>query len=255
MRAWLCYYHSTINTMSFTINRISHSLLLNAAYALLAFLVVVQANADPNRSLAEKGRLLLSDDFTKMPDDRKPHDFAENWQRRLSFGNWTSMPGGACHVEFIPGQGHGPVLTYLGPVQDVIIECEFRLPEKEGPDRHFRIFLDHPDYRGHTIAAWANLSTTFQPFGLSLLHNPKSKDKKVMEEVAFGPKSAVLTAGKWHKVRLELVGERVRVTVGDTVVEGRHPSLKTTKNKIGLNPGKGGGDLRNFRVWEAKPRK
>jgi hypothetical protein len=89
-------------------------------------------------------------------------------------------------------------LTYLGPVGDVIIECEFRLPKKDEPDRHFRIFLDHPDYRGHTIAAWANLSTVFQPLGLTLLHNPKKADKEVLEEVRFGPEEVDLELNPLH---------------------------------------------------------
>lgn len=219
----------------------------------VAFLSVSFVSAaESDDSLAEKGRLILSDDFTKPPVDRKAHDFAEGWQRRLSFGKWTSLEKGGINALNVLEEGHGPVLTYLGPVKDVIIECEFRLPTKAGPERHFRIFLDHPDYRGHTIAAWANLATTFQPLGLTLLHNPKTKDKKVLKEVRFGPKDVNLIPGEWHKMRLELVGKRVCVTVDDVIVEGEHPALQTTKSKIGLNPGKAGGDLRSFKVWEAK---
>jgi hypothetical protein len=231
-----------------------NNLSISCAIVASAFsLLICNADcADSEGALAQKGRLLLSDDFTKTPADRKVHDFSEGWQRRLSFGNWTVMEKGGVNVVNVPDEGHGPVLTYLGPVKDVIIECEFRLPTKAGPDRHFRIFLDHPDYRGHTIAAWANLATTFQPLGLTLLHNPKTKDKKVLKEVRFGPKAVNLKPGEWHKMRLELVGKRVRVTVGETVVEGEYPALATTKNKIGLNLGKAGGDLRSFRVWEAK---
>jgi hypothetical protein len=205
--------------------------------------------------LAEKGKLLLADNFVKLPGDRKARGLAEGWQQRISFGKWIPIEEGGVRAVNVPEHGHGPVMTYLGPVGDVIIECEFMLPKKEGADRHFRIFLDHPDYRGHTIAAWANLTTVFQPLGLTLLHNPKSADKKVLEEARFGPQEVALEPGAWHTMRLELVGTRARVTVGDAVVEGEHAKLATTKNKIALNPGKAGGSLRNFKVWQAVPKK
>ena len=224
---------------------------MNLMLHLVVFaLLTAAASGGP---LATKGELLLSDDFASMPADRKPHKFGLGWKRKISFGAWAALKDGGVQAANIPEQGHGPVLTYLGPVKDVIIECEFRLPAKEGPDRHFRIFLDHPDYRGHNIAAWANLATKFQPLGLTLLHNPKTADKKVMEEVRFGPEAIELTPDVWHRMRLEVVGRNVRVTVGEVVVSGSHPRMATTRNKIGLNPGKAGGTLRNFRMWTAIP--
>ncbi len=218
------------------------------AILLLSLSVV---SAEP---LAAKGQLLLSDDFSDPPSEwKEKRTLTGGWEQRLSFGDWKAMKKKGVQASNVPDQGHGPVLTYWGTIDDVIIECEFRLPTEDVPDRHFRIFLDHPDYGGHTIAAWANLSTVFQPLGLTLLHNPKKKDKTVLEEARFGPEAVILTPGTWHKMRLELVADQVRVTVGETTVTARHPSLKTTKHKIGLNPGKAGGDLRNFRVWKAIP--
>ncbi len=200
-----------------------------------------------------KTRLILEDDFSDIPPDRKFRDFKDRWRQRISFGEWTSPQKGTVKAVNVPAHGHGPVITYQAPLEDVIIECEFKLPVKEGPDRHFRIFLDHPDYKGHTIAAWANLSTTFQPKGLTLLHNPKTNDKKAKaQEVRFGPEEVNLQPGKWHKMRLELIDDSARVSVDGVVVKGTHLPLKTTKNKVALNPGKAGGELRGFKVWKVE---
>jgi len=218
-------------------------------FACLAPISLATAQTSP--PLAVAGRLLLSDDFAKLPPPKKLHSLNSDWQQRLSFGKWTSLDEGGVRAENIPEDGHGPVLTYLAPIDDVIIECQFRLPTGDPVDRHFRIFLDHPEYRGHTIAAIANESSDFQPVGASLLHNPKTDHKDVVTEVRFGPIPVTLTPGQWHTMRLELVGDRARMSVDDVVVTGNDPALRTTKNKIGLNPGKAGGDLRNFRVWEA----
>jgi len=111
--------------------------------ALGAFLLIPfsrPTSAEPSGLLAEKGPLILSDDFTKAPTDRKAHDISEGWQRRVSFGNWTPIKGGGLKAVNVPEDDHGPVLVYMGTLKDVIIECEFRLPEKDGPNRHFRIF-------------------------------------------------------------------------------------------------------------------
>ncbi len=206
---------------------------------------------EPEKSFAKKGDLILTDDFSKPPVVKHIDEWKGDWQRKCSFGWWTSLGDGAVRAKNIPSQGHGPVVSYQSPVENVIVECEFRLPEAEGPDRHFRIFLDFPKYLGHAIAAWANLSTGFQPAGLTLLHNPKGADHKVLNETRFGPAKVDLTPGKWHLMRLEILDERVRVTVGDTMVEGTLPTLNANKRNIALNPGKAGGELRNFRVWEA----
>ena len=154
-------------------------------------------------------------------------------------------------MENIPEDGHGPVLTYLTPIKDVIIECEFRLSTKDVVDRHFRIFLDNPEYGGHTIAAWANVSTVFRPKGLTLFHNPKVKGKTPVKAVDIGPQSWHAKVAGWHKMTLVLIGDKARVIVDAVELDARIPGLDTTKNKIGLNPGKAGGEVRNFKAWKA----
>ena len=219
---------------------------------LVVLMTLSMENAEESAtSFAKKGDLILTDDFSKPPVVKQTDEWSGDWQRRCSFGLWTSLGESAIRAQNVPSQGHRPVVSYQSPVKNVIVECEFRLPEAEGPDRHFRIFLDFPKYRGHAIAAWANLSTVFQPAGLSLLHNPKGANNKVINEARFGPVEVDLTPGKWHLMRLEILDQRVRVTVGDAIVEGTLPALNAKKRNIALNPGKAGGELRNFRVWEA----
>ena len=41
----------------------------------------------------------------------------------------------------VPEHGHGPVLTFIAPIRDIIIECEFMIPKEPINDRHFRIFI------------------------------------------------------------------------------------------------------------------
>ncbi len=201
---------------------------------------------------AKRGVPLVEDKFEKAPPQKGWRTLNDGWRMRRSFGSWTAKEGVLTAVN-VPAEGHGPVLAYEGKIRDAIIECEYRLPEKTGERHHFRIFLDHPDYRGHTVCVWANRNTTFRPRGLSVQHISKEKDKTIIADVELGREIMGFPRGQWHKMRIELRGDSVRASVDDHVVAARHQRLDVEKYKIGLNPG-GGGQLRNFKVWRISDR-
>jgi len=153
-----------------------------------------------------------------------------------------------------PEDGHGPVLTLIAPVSDIIIECEFQVPSSLQKDRHFRIFLDHPDYAGHTIQSTANLSSVFRPVGLSLQHISKKRDaqKTIIKDLEFGPKPIELNPNTWYTMRIDIVGDRAWTRVNGIELSGTNLVLDVEKSKIGLNPGMAGGKVRNFRAWAVR---
>lgn len=202
--------------------------------------------------LAKKGRLVLDNPFEGSLDRHEQVDMGGGWVRRISFGDWSRQSDGSLLAVNVPDHGHGPVLTYIAPVTDIIIECEFKLPVQEGPDRHFRIFLDDADYRGHNIQSTANVSSSFRPVGLTLQHLRKSEDKAIGADVDFGLEELELKGGVWYKMRLEIFEGKARTTVAGKTLEGQHPALKDVKSKIGLNPGMAGGSVRNFKAWKVK---
>jgi hypothetical protein len=113
--------------------------------------------------------------------------------------------------------------------------------------------LDHPDYRGHTINATANISSGFRPVGLTLQHLQKDANKKILVDVEFETKKLKLKPGRWHTMKVTLIDDYAMVEIdGQTMTEGRSEHLNVTKNKIGLNPGIAGGEIRNFRVVKAE---
>ena len=202
-------------------------------------------------AIANKGELLLSNHYEGTLTRHENVEIKDGWQRRISYGEWTAQQDGSVIAVNVPEHGHGPVMTFIAPIRDIIIECEFKLPKKEGPDRHFRIFLDHADYRGHTIQTTANVSSTFRPAGLSLQHLKKSKDGGTLKDIEFGLEDLALRGDTWYKMKLEIFRDRVRTSVNGVTIEGHHSALDVEKSKIGLNPGKAGGSIRNFRAWAA----
>jgi hypothetical protein len=204
------------------------------------------------KPLARKGELILDNNFEGSLKRQEVVDIKEGWQRRISYGEWSVLPDGSIQAIHVPEHGHGPVMTFIAPIRDIIIECEFKLPAEKGPDQHFRIFLDHADYRGHNIQSTANLSSTFRPVGLTLQHLRKNKEGKNEADVEFGLKELKLKGDTWYKMRLEIVGDKTRTVVNGVTIQGQNPALNVTKSKIGLNPGMSGGSIRNFKAWAVK---
>ncbi len=201
---------------------------------------------------AKKGKLVLSNPFEGSLERHESVDLENGWIRRVSFGVWTIENNGSVSAVNIPEQGHGPVLTYIAPIHDIIIECEFQIPATPLKDRHFRIFIDEDGFGGHNIQSTANVSSTFRPVGFTLQHLRKDKNKEIVKDVDLGPLNLDLEPDTWYKMRLEVLGDQARTTVAEKTIGATHPNLTVEKNKIGLNPGMAGGRIRNFNVWAVK---
>lgn len=202
--------------------------------------------------LTEKGDLILDNPFNGSLARHESVDLDDGWSRRVSFGIWSVESDGSVTAKNVPEHGHGPVLTFNAPIQDIIIECEFQIPDSPEEDRHFRIFIDEEGYSGHNIQSTANVSSVFRPVGFTLQHLRKDQDKSIVTDADFGPLNLTLKPDTWYHMRLEVLGDKARATVAGKTIGAQHPNLTVEKNKIGLNPGMAGGRIRNFKVWAVK---
>ncbi len=217
-------------------------------FAISLLISILSAEGQP---LAVKGDLILSNPFAGSLEKKKLVDIGSGWKRRVSFGDWTVLADGSVTAKNVPEDGHGPVLTYIAPVRDLVIECEFKIPVAPLQNRHFRIFLDHLDYAGHAIQSTANVSSVFRPVGLTLQHISRTRDaeKRLLKDIEFGPVELDLNPNTWYKMRLDIVGDRAWTVVNGVSLYGRNQVIDVEKSKIGLNPGIAGGSIRNFKVW------
>jgi len=218
---------------------------------LFAISLLISLLSVEGQPLAVKGDLILSNPFAGSLEKKKLVDIESGWQRRVSFGDWTVLADGSVTAKNVPEDGHGPVLTYIAPVRDLVIECEFKIPVAPLENRHFRIFLDHLDYAGHAIQSTANVSSIFRPAGLTLQHISRTRDadKRLLKDIEFGPAELDLNPNTWYKMRLDIVGDRAWTVVNGVSLYGRNQVIDVEKSKIGLNPGIAGGSIRNFKVW------
>jgi hypothetical protein len=202
---------------------------------------------------AGESALIFAADFSKVPEHKKVIEVAPGVKRRTTFGKWELVGPNTLRATNIPEDNHGPVLVYEVPINNAVLTCDFKIPKAPAKNRHFRIFLDHPDYGGHTLNATANISSVFRPVGLTLQHLQKDKKtKKLLVNLEFKTVEVDLKPGQWHTMKVTLIDDYAKVEIdGKTMTEGSSEHLNVTKNKIGLNPGIAGGEIRDFKIMKA----
>ena len=188
--------------------------------------------AEPKTLLAERGKLLVSDDLSAAP--------AAPW--RVAKGKWELVDG-AWHGEELPADNHPGVVRRPLNFKDAIIQYSFKLEggkqatlsintEKEHlcrvlirPDA-FIVQKDDMDHEG--------------------------PDKAVVFQTIKTP----IKPGEWHTVVVEILGNEMLASLdGDKIGFGSHEVISREKANFGFTIGGGGVALKSLRVWEATPNK
>lgn len=231
-----------------------------------ACLAFVFSASSADAQLAQRGSLLLEEDFATGPFERKKWSPLRDtgWKVMTSFGDWTKTEAGIQSVHN-SDHGHGPVLAFEPPeaLSDAVLELEFRFLEKAGQKESVRIAVDNRDSiaKGHVCSAWANWTNDFVPTGVTLEHirkegvlpKPSKKAGQFRDtRVIIGNAPANYEAGKWYSLRLEIVGDRALAAVSNSVtVNGRLDRFATPKTRVSLTLGSSPHEIRAFRVRKA----
>ncbi len=146
-----------------------------------------------------------------------------NWFWGL--GTWTASNGVLRGFESGPRR-HGPVRMRRLPMRDGVIEFEFRLVGKAS---FAGIIFNGSQERGHIV------HLVMETDRIRVLAHP-SKGETV--EVFRQP--AMLAAGEWHRVRVELKGAALSATVDGAAVEAGHDCIAEEKQTFGLGGDSGG---------------
>ncbi len=189
------------------------------ALSLSGVLCPVWADEVPAKPLAEKGELLLSDDFSSG-------EVSEG--RGKGEGNWSALiPAFAIEDGALKGwqarDDHGAVgRTYL-PMKDVIVEFRFRL---EGT-KNFNAVFDDQGYKGSHAGHIARVA--FAPTQIRLGDDKEGVMRNDIFEMRRDPAKKAeadkLLEGRgatvkqtleqetWYSVTIEIVGDEMRVSL------------------------------------------
>ena len=205
--------------------------------------------ADP---LAQKGDLLFSDDF-----------------ERSELGEWKPLiPSFAVQNGVLKGwqtrDDHGAVGRVYRPMKDVILEFKFMLDGSTG----FNTVLDDKNHKGSHAGHICRVA--FAPKQIRIGDDKEGvmrndifemrKDpakKKEADKLLVGRGSAVnrvVEPKKWHKVKIELLGDVLRVTMDDEPAgELKSPGIAhETKQSFHFTVNGPGVLFDDVRIWKAK---
>jgi len=192
---------------------ISTAFLLTSIFLPLSLL----AKEPLSKSVATKGKLLFSDDFEKAK----------------SIDNWTSViPTFTVQDGVLVGSqtrdDHGAVGRVMVPFTDCIIEFKFRLEGSPG----FNAVIDDKNHKGSHAGHICRVA--FAPKQISLgddkegimrndifamRRDPKRKAEadKLLKDRGLVTKQT-LEQDSWYSVRIEIVGDTMRVSLDDKAI-------------------------------------
>jgi hypothetical protein len=215
---------------------------------LLAPLVAVHAT----EPLAQKGELLFSDDF-----------------ERSDLGEWQPInPSFAVQNGVLKGwqtrDNHGAVGRVYRPMKDVVVEFKFMLDGSSG----FNAVFDDQKYRGSHAGHICRVAFFPKQIRIgddkeggmrndifAMLTDPtkKAEAAKLLVGRASEMNRAV-EPKKWHTVRIELLGDRLRVTMDDEPAgELKSPGIAhETKTSFHFTVGGPGVLFDDVKIWKVK---
>ena len=212
----------------------THLTLLGGA---LLLTTIFNAAADEPTLLAERGKLLLSEDFAA------PVETAKIEKGKPATGGWRLRPGkwefvdGAMKGSELAADKHGAVARYPLAFKDAVIQYEVRL------DGARMSTLSINDAKEHVCRVLIN------PKGFSAQKDDHDHDGPDKAEI-FG-KATIDAAGEWKTVVLEIVGEEMVAHIDGKAIAGSNPLIGTDKANFGFTVAGESASVRNLRVWEA----
>lgn len=201
--------------------------------------------------LGKKGELLFEETFESK---ELPKNF------RNGKGEWLIIDGKSLRGKQQEKDKHTAFRKMYLDHQDVIYQFDFKYEK----DAFAKLLINYD------LVHIANCNIKKNELSISKLG--ESKKRKMMEDKAkkegkpaekgdWQKKSIVLEKkklsledGKWYTVTIEIVGDQLAATVGDTTVKGKHPGLKERKTNFGIQAAglKGYIHFDNLRVWKAE---
>jgi hypothetical protein len=201
---------------------------------LLGFSTLVAADPKP---LGEVGKELFKEKFTAA-------ELSSSWKK----GPGTySVSEGVLTIREKKDDMHVAALRAMVPVQDTIVECEFKLDGAKTLHVGFDPASGElPGRTGHLV----NLIIT--PKSMQI-QKPKDKEKPEITAKTLAKLDAPLEEGKWHTLRLAMVGTKMQAIIDNKhFLEGDDPELKVKKPAVIFRVGGESVSIKNLTVSGVK---
>ncbi len=182
--------------------------------------------------MADRGKLLLSDDFSGSAIDPR-------W--KMAKGKWELVNGALKGVE-LKTDDHAAVIRTPVSYHNAIIQITFKF---DG-GKQFSISLNNQ--KGHVCRA------IISPTKLSI-NKDKANKQSVDKPERLGDLALKLQPGQWYEMTLEVQGAEILASLGkDQIIHGENAGIDIDKSDVGLPVGGEGVSFGYVRVWEATPK-
>ena len=180
----------------------------------------------------------------------KPESFAKEKQPgtdgwRKGIGTWSIQDGAAYAVQEGPSEkrpnGHEAVCEHIVDLGDYVLTAEFKL----GPSPQIGFVCrdtNKPNLHQGRVMITPTAIWIQKMSGISK-ETRREELKKI--EVKLDPNT-------WHRVTIEICGDRFLAKIDEHVLEASHERFKERKGRVGFVARAEGAQFRNVTLWSAK---
>lgn len=217
-----------------------------AALFLSSTLVIAADPVSPATQLCEVDKLVSAEAFDKAESFAKEKQpGTDGW--RGGIGTWSIKDGAAYAVQEGPSEkrpnGHEAVCEHIVDLGDYVLTAEFKL----GPSPQIGFVCrdtNKPNlHQGRVMitptAVWIQK--------MSGIAKETRREELKRIEAAIDPNA-------WHRITVEVCGDRFLARIDDHVLEASHERFKERKGRVGFVARAEGAQFRNIALWSAKPK-
>ena len=200
----------------------------------------------PSTQLCTPIKLLTAERFD-LPDalGTKGKPGSHGW--RTGIGEWKIVEGAAYAIQEAPSakrpNGHEAVIEYATDLGDLVLAGEFRLgasPQVAFVCRD----TNNPNHHQGRVVVTPSAIWIQKMSGIA-----KETRREELKKI-----SADLDPNAWHRITVEICGDRWLARIDDYVLEASHERFTDRKGRVGFVARGEGGQFRIMSLWSAQPK-
>ncbi len=202
--------------------------------------------APPTTQTCQPDKLVAAEAFNK------PESFAkekqpgtEGW--RGGIGKWSIKDGAAYAIQEGPSEkrpnGHEAVCEHIVDLGDLVLTGEFKL----GASPQIGFVCRDTNKPNHHLGRVVITPTAIWIQKMSGISKETRREELKKIEVKLDPNT-------WHRITVEVCGDRFFAKIDDHVLEASHERFKDRKGRVGFVAKAEGAQFRNLALWSAKPK-
>lgn len=213
---------------------------------LAARLASAENPTPPPTRISEAVTLIAAEKFDKAEAfARERQQGTEGW--RAGIGKWSIVDGAAYAIQEGPSEkrpnGHEAVCEHLTDLGDLILTGEFKL----GPSPQVGFVCRDTNSPNNHLGRVVITPTAIWIQKMSGIAKETRREELKKIEVKIDPEA-------WHRITVEVCGDRWVARIDDHVLEGSHERFKDRKGRVGMVARGEGAQFRNLALWSAKPK-